>query len=118
MMFAAALLSCTVARVYDGDTLRCRDGVALRLAAIDAPEISCRKRRCAPGNPAASRDALRQAAGRLVRYRVVDANLCQPGFQSTDPYGRLVARVYAGGRDLSRAQIRAGMAIPWARRCR
>jgi endonuclease YncB( thermonuclease family) len=113
MILAAALLSCSVAYVYDGDQIRCRDGVTLRLAGIDAPEFRCRKRRCAPGDPIASRDALRRLAGARVRYRVVDADRCVPGFQAADRYGRPVALVYAGGRELGAAQLAAGRAIRW-----
>ena len=32
--------SCAVASITDGDTLRCADGTRVRIAGIDAPEIS------------------------------------------------------------------------------
>jgi micrococcal nuclease len=111
----SALLLCLVAAVTDGDSIRCQDGTRLRLAGIDAPEMSpCRRGRiCAPGNAVASRDNLRRLAGRSVRYRIVDANLCRAGFQATDHYGRRVVRAYVGGIDLSRAQLRGGFAVAW-----
>lgn len=118
MILAAALLTCAIDRVFDGDTLRCRDGVVLRLAGIDAPELHCRKPRCAPGDPQASRAALRRAAGGTVRYRVVDADQCRPGFQAADRYGRPVALVYAGRSELGAAQLAGGQAVRWTARCR
>lgn len=109
------LLLCAVAAVTDGDSIRCKDGTRLRLAGIDAPEMSlCRRGRiCAPGDPKASRDNLRRLAGPSIRYRIVDANQCRRGFQATDPYGRRVVRTYAGGVDLGRAQLQGGFAIRW-----
>lgn len=113
----APLLLCIVASVYDGDTIRCADGARLRLAAIDAPEIRCpRKKVCAPGDPKASRNNLRRMAGTSIRYRIVDANKCRRGFQATDPFGRRVVQAFAGGVDLSKAQLSGGFAISW--RCK
>ena len=109
------LLLCLVASVSDGDSIRCQDGTRLRLAGIDAPEMShCRRGRiCAPGDPRASRDNLRRLAGASIRYRIVDANLCKRGFQATDHYGRRVVRAFVGGVDLSKAQLRGGFAMIW-----
>ena len=114
-----ALTLCLVAAVPDGDTIRCADGTRLRLAAIDAPEIGnhCRPgRRCAPGDPLASRANLRRLAprGSWIRYEIVDANLCHRGFDWTDHYGRRVVRAWAGGVDLSAAQLRGGFAVRWS----
>lgn len=113
-MIGSALAFCIVAAVPDGDTIRCADGTRLRLAGIDAPEFHCRRgRRCAPGDPIASRESLRALAGPAVRYRVVDANRCRAGFQSTDPYGRPVALVYAPSGELGAEQLRRGFAVRW-----
>lgn len=111
----APLLLCIVAAATDGDSIRCQDGQRLRLAGIDAPELSrCRRVRiCAPGDPLASRENLRRLAGGRVSYRIVDANLCRRGFQATDHYGRRVVRAYARGLDLSEAQMRGGFAVAW-----
>jgi endonuclease YncB( thermonuclease family) len=56
--------TCSVIRVTDGDTLRCSDGTRVRLAGIDAPEISpCRSpRKCVPGDADASRRVLASLA--------------------------------------------------------
>lgn len=93
----------TDCRVVDGDTLRC-GAERVRLLAIDAPELPghCRRgRNCAPGDPAASTNALQTAlTGRLTILRV-----------GTDRYGRTLAAVSANGRDLSCRQLRAGQAL-------
>ncbi|WP_337846878.1 thermonuclease family protein [Sphingomonas sp.] len=107
---------CLAAMAIDGDTLRCRDIGRVRIARIDAPELrGCRKgRRCAPGDPRASRDNLtKMIAGRRVVCREVDASPQRAGYQARDPYGRPVAVCEAGGRDLGREQLRGGFAIRW-----
>lgn len=101
---AAALLACTA---IDGDTLRCgpRREERIRLIGIDAPELPghCEgRRRCAPGDPWASKAALdRLVRGRWVRLERV----------GQDHYGRTLAFARVGNADLSCAQITAGRAI-------
>lgn len=58
------LFVCLVASITDGDTLRCSNGVRVRLAGMDAPEIhGCpRNRQCTPGDGQASKRALAQIA--------------------------------------------------------
>lgn len=100
---ATTALLCLVVAIADGDTLTARCGapgayrqVHVRIAAIDAPER-------------------RQAYGQRSRQSL--AQLC---FRQTaaitpvdeDRYGRTVAQVTCQGRDVSAAQVRAGMA--WA----
>jgi micrococcal nuclease len=59
-------------------------------------------RRCTPGDGWTSKANLeRLIAGRAVQLKVVDV----------DRYGRLVACVTAGGRDMSHAQVRDGQAV-------
>jgi endonuclease YncB( thermonuclease family) len=91
------LLVGRVTRVADGDTLRLQQGpqaVAVRLAAIDAPEM-------AQPHGAEARDALRACAfGRLVTVRV----------RTTDRHGRAVGIVESAGRDCGLAQLQAGLA--------
>ncbi|MGB3472088.1 MAG: thermonuclease family protein [Erythrobacter sp.] len=90
-------------RVTDGDTLRCGDE-RVRLLAIDAPEKpgQCRAGRiCAPGDPIASERSLRAAAKGTMLIRRV----------GTDRFGRTLALVEAGGKDLSCHQLETGAAI-------
>lgn len=96
---AAPLENC---RVVDGDTLRCgRERV--RLLGIDAPEMPghCqRNRRCAPGDPFASKRSLTQAAsGRLMIERI-----------GADRYGRTLGLVRGARGDLSCWQLQRSQA--------
>ncbi|WP_366926568.1 thermonuclease family protein [Sphingomonas sp. LM7] len=106
-------------RVVDGDTLRCGHE-RIRLLGIDAPEMPghCQKgRRCAPGDPFASRASLARAmAGRLTIERI-----------GSDRYGRTLGLVRGPVGDLSCWQLRTRQAryrADWddgstlARRCR
>lgn len=89
-------------RVIDGDTMRCGQE-RLRLLGIDAPELPghCQRgRRCAAGDPFASRVALEKAArGSLTVYRV-----------GADRYGRTLSMVKGARGDLSCWQLRHGHA--------
>lgn len=107
---------CLAAFAIDGDTLRCEGLPHVRLARIDAPELAdhCRPgRRCAPGEPIAARAALAAMLTGPVRCKPVDAVPWWRGFQPRDRYGRIVARCKAGGRDLGKAMLRGGWAVPW-----
>ncbi|TGX38325.1 thermonuclease family protein [Sphingomonas naasensis] len=89
-------------RVVDGDTLRCgRERV--RLLGIDAAEMPghCQgNRRCAPGDPFASKRSLTQAAaGRLVIERI-----------GADRYGRTLGLVRGAKGDLSCWQLQRSQA--------
>lgn len=95
--------TCDVAKITDGDTLRCASGVRIRLAGIDAPEISpCAPgRKCVAGDGAASRLSLAGlASARTLRCEAVGTS-----------YKRIVAFCSANGVDLSCAQVRAGRAV-------
>lgn len=95
-------LACTLVAV-DGDTLRC-GRERIRLLGIDAPEMAghCRVgRRCAPGDPLASKRSLQRA----LRGRATIRRFGQ------DHYGRTLATVSVNGQDLSCYQIRAGAAV-------
>lgn len=112
---------CAAALAIDGDTLRCSNIEAargrVRLARIDAPELPghCRSGRdCAQGDGVKSRDGLaRLIRGTPVKCRQVDASPRNTGFQSHDPYGRIVARCSVGGRDLGDAMLSARLARRW-----
>lgn len=105
LAFAAAL-ACAAPVAVDGDTLRCANLAApVRLLGIDAPELPghCRRgRACAPGNPYAAWDELAAALrGAVVTVQPV----------AHDRYGRIVAQVFAGGRDLSCHQLARRRAV-------
>jgi endonuclease YncB( thermonuclease family) len=90
--------------VLDGDTLRIA-GVSYRLHGIDAPEKSqiCQR----DGHDWLCGQEAAAFLRRLIRGRAVT---CQE--KDRDRYGRVVAVCFAGGRDLNRAMVRAGLA--WA----
>ncbi len=102
-MLAAALFTCTVASVTDGDTFRCGDGTRVRLQAIDAPEMNgCPKDRvCAPGNAQRSKEALT----RLVLNKTLR---CEPTGKS---YSRVTAWCRLAGADVSCAMYRGNWAV-------
>ena len=90
-------LTGVVTHVSDGDTLDVTAGgqkYTVRLDGIDAPE----------GGQAFSQQA-RQHLRVLAFSQPVTVVV-----QTTDRYGRLVARVIVGGRDLSEEMLRAGLA--------
>src|SRR3546814_12459378 len=99
----AGAISCRPT-VVDGDTLRF-GGTRIRLQGIYAPEMPghCRPGRvCAPGDPYASSDNLRQpVSGGGMSCHQTD----------TDRYGRVVALCDVGGVHRSGEQVRSGHAI-------
>ena len=99
-MFLPLLLALTCA-VTDGDTLRCGDE-RIRLLGIDAPEIhGCRQGRvCVRGDGNASKRSLEAMMGGPVSVQRV----------GQDRYGRTLAQVYVGGRNVACEQIRRGQA--------
>lgn len=103
-LLAAAAIVCERPRVVDGDTIRCANTADVRLLAIDAPDRSW-STPCKEGRPyyvcddaAAERATVRlrlaMATGRVVVHPV-----------TTDRYGRIVARVEVGGKDMSCHQL-------------
>lgn len=100
VLLSALALSCAV---IDGDTIRCGTE-RIRLSGIDAPETSaCRPgRRCVEGDGRAARKALdiilRQGDLRMERL-------------GRDRYGRTIAAVYAGGRNVACSMIANGHAV-------
>jgi micrococcal nuclease len=90
--------SCTVAKVSDGDSIRCRDGARVRLIGIDAPELDQ-----TPFGQR-SREAL---ARRLPAGTVVTLEF---DVQPRDHYGRLLAYVWREDRLLNEEQVAEGYA--------
>ena len=95
---------CKVIRVLDGDTIKVRTAsveMTIRLVAIDAPEVSHKKRE--PGQPY-SQQATKYLAG-LVLNKTVD--LKEYGH---DRYGRILGVVSFGGKNINLEMIEAGFA--------
>lgn len=95
---------CFVVAVTDGDTFRCSDGRRIRLAGVDAPELvgHCRRgRRCTPGDPIASRSALRG----LIGGKMV---VCKPLGRS---YSRILATCRYRGIDVACIQLMRGHVV-------
>ena len=106
---AGRRLRARILRDVDGDTVAARfSGGAeadVRLIGIDTPEdvrpgtpVEC-------GSRAAARSLRAMAAGRRALL------VTDPGQDRIDRYGRLLAYVYVGGRDLNLAQLRRGWAM-------
>ena len=98
------LLSGTVTRVVDGDTLWLKTEeadaapVVVRLSGIDAPES------CQPGGSDATAALNALALGRSVTVRVV----------AQDEHGRTVGKVFDGEKDIGDRMVRDGQA--WSSR--
>ena len=91
-----------VVHVFDGDTVEVlKNGVSvrIRLEGIDCPE------RAQAFSRKATELTTRLAGGKTVTVRVLDV----------DRYGRKVARIVSGGRDVSLELLRAGLAWHYAR---
>lgn len=107
--FARASLTCRVARVTDGDTLRCQDGTRIRLHAVAARETD---ETCAPGHPcpAASAAAATSELRRLASGRTLQ---CEPVGQS---YDRVTAICWtAEAVEINCAMVRSRTAVLWER---
>jgi endonuclease YncB( thermonuclease family) len=84
---------------YDGDTFR----ATFRVSNIDAPEIK--------GKCEAERKLAQQAKVFTEQFLAREnVTIKQNG---VDQYGRILATVEAGGRDLGQALIAAGLARTW-----
>jgi endonuclease YncB( thermonuclease family) len=105
---ASELLSGVVTTVYDGDTVDVRERsarvVRIRLYGIDAPETGKRGVRGQPYAGEAKRALMEKVLGRQVVLEIMD----------WDHYGRAVAVIRLGGRDVNRDMVSQGWA--WAYR--
>lgn len=100
---------CQVAYVNDGDTLRCTDGVRVRLHAVAARE---RDGTCSPGHPcpSASATAARDALQRLAGGRRLTC------LQTGVSYNRKAAICWTpDGEEINCAMVRSGTALRWER---
>jgi micrococcal nuclease len=96
---AALPADCTVSRVSDGDSFRCKDGRRIRLIGIDSPESQ------------------QQPAGEKARAALL--RLLPPGstvqletdVAPTDRYGRTLAYVWSGSTLVNEVMVRDGWAV-------
>ena len=104
---SAALFECEVALVNDGDTLRCRDGVKVRLHAIAAREAD---ETCSPGHPCP--EASGASATALLSRLAADKTLtCEPTGRS---YDRITAICRTpDGEEINCAMVRGGVTLIW-----
>jgi len=101
--------NCDVVRVTDGDTLRCDDGVRVRLHAVAAREMD---ETCSPGHPcpSASATAARDVLVRLAANRTIT---CTPIGAS---YDRVTAICRNDeGVEINCAMIESGTTVIWER---
>ncbi|MGH7018754.1 MAG: thermonuclease family protein [Brevundimonas sp.] len=102
-------LSCRVAYVHDGDSLRCQDGTRIRLHAVAARETD---ETCSPGHPcpAASAASATRTLKRLTEGRDL---ACRSTGRS---YDRVTAICWTPeGTEVNCAMIRSGTALTWPR---
>ena len=105
----APRFACAVARITDGDTLRCADGTRIRLHAVAARETD---ETCSPGHPcpAASAAAATRELARLAGGQTLS---CQSTGRS---YDRVTAICWTPrGEEINCAMIRSGTTVVWER---
>lgn len=96
----ASTQPCLVERVVDGDTIRCKGGLRVRLLLIDTPERSQR-----PFGPQATAELRRLLPIGTVARLELDV-------QHRDRYGRTLAYVYTPkGLMVNEEMVRAGYAV-------
>ena len=102
-MLFAALASVVIASCYDGDTCATTTGERVRLACIDTPELVGKRAEPAPAK--AARDHLRNlVVGKKVGIRRI----------TEDRYGRTVAELFVGERNVQQEMVAIGHAeILW-----
>ena len=97
MVVPAPANAVTVDYVVDGDTIRLRSGVYVRLIGIDTPEVG----QC----------GYRGAKRKLDRWVGGSARLANPaGVDDRDHYGRLIRYVHDSRRDTGLGLLRLGLA--------
>ena len=90
--------------VYDGDTVKLRDGRKVRLLNINAPEIEHERKRGEPGGQAAKERLRSLLSGRKVRLEF--------DVERRDKYGRTLAYLFTERHlHLNEVLVREGLAI-------
>ena len=103
-MLLAALSFVVIASCYDGDTCTTTTGERVRLACIDTPALVGMRAEPVPAK--AARDFLRNlVVGKKVRIRRI----------TKDRYGRTVAELFVGERNVQREMVAAGHAEVYQR---
>jgi len=103
----AASFQCEVVHVNDGDTLRCRDGVRIRLHAVAAREAD---ETCAHGHPCPTATGA-SATALLNRLAAGKTLTCEPTGRS---YERVTAICRtAKGEEVNCAMVRSGTTLIW-----
>jgi len=97
----------TVVKVHDGDTVTLRVSFRdfdfpLRLFGIDAPELN-------EGGEEA-RDWLKAMILNQIVLVLIDRK------NRVDKYGRLLGKIFYGGRDIGEEEMMLGLAVPFSRR--
>ena len=104
--FAACPAPDTVQKIrvetaVDGDTVRLSSGQSVRLIGVNTPEMNYQRSKPEAG-------AL--AATQFVRSLLSDISYIQPGIQSRDRYGRMLAHLFLhDGRSLEEALLKRGL---------
>lgn len=100
---------CTVAKVNDGDTLRCADGTRVRLHAVAARESN---ETCSPGHPCPSASAA-AATSALTRMVAGQTLACM---ETGTSYNRVTAICWTPqGVEVNCAMIKSGTTVVWDR---
>lgn len=96
--------------IIDGDTVVLPHGERIRILNIDAPESQ--RSRCEAELVAGLK--AKQRLAELLRSGTVDVQRCEASGRCRDRYGRTLARLLSGGRDVGEVLIAEGRALRWA----
>lgn len=98
----------TTVRIIDGDTVEL-DGETVRISNIDAPELPPRSKCWAEAALSIqASEVLTGSFSRTGRLRIVR--------EGKDRYGRTLARLYDGERDIGQSLVNLGLAARWTGR--
>ncbi len=101
----------------DGDTIRSPAGVKYRLDGMDAPETFQARSECERKlGEAAKAELERLLASGIVEVRELTKKSRKTGeiVAKQDRYGRTLAKVFIGGRDVAELMIQGGFARPYS----